>query len=92
MAAPDSDLVFIDAPDKAYLSITGRAEIRRDTARAAEIWKSTGQVWLPGGPDDPILRISARPDDIGYAKAPVLAISRPADIAIRFFMVCSLRI
>ena len=27
-AAPDIGLVFIDAGDKAYLSITGRAEIR----------------------------------------------------------------
>jgi len=29
----------------------------RDTARAAEIWKSTDQVWWPGGPDDPALRV-----------------------------------
>jgi general stress protein 26 len=56
-AAPDVGLVFIDAGDKAYLSITGRAEIVRDTAKAAEIWKSTDQVWWPGGPDDPTLRL-----------------------------------
>ena len=43
--------------DKAYLSITGRAEILRDPARAAEIWKGTDQVWWPGGPDDPTLRV-----------------------------------
>src|ERR1700732_775419 len=46
-----------DAGDKAYLSSSGRAEILRDTARAAEIWKSTDQVWWPGGPDDPTLRV-----------------------------------
>ena len=56
-ASPDVGLVFIDAGDKAYLSISGRAEILRDTARAAEIWKSTDQVWWPGGPDDPTLRV-----------------------------------
>jgi general stress protein 26 len=56
-AAPDIGLVFIDVGAKAYLSITGRAEILRDTARAAEIWKSTDQVWWPGGPDDPTLRV-----------------------------------
>jgi general stress protein 26 len=56
-AAPDIGLVFIDTADKAYLSITGRAEIARDTARAAEIWKSTDLVWWPGGPEDPTLRV-----------------------------------
>jgi general stress protein 26 len=56
-AAPDVGLVFIDAGDKAYLSITGRAEILRDTAKAAEIWKHTDQVWWPGGPGDPTLRL-----------------------------------
>jgi len=56
-ASPDVGLVFIDAGDKAYLSITGRAEILRDTTRAAEIWKSTDQLWWPGGPNDPTLRV-----------------------------------
>ncbi len=56
-AAPEIGLVFIDAGDKAYLSITGRAEIRRDPAQAAEIWKSTDQMWWPGGPHDPTLRV-----------------------------------
>jgi general stress protein 26 len=56
-AAPDIGLVFIDAGDKAYLSITGRAEIMRDTAKAAAIWKSTDQIWWPGGPDDATLRL-----------------------------------
>ena len=55
-AAPDIGLVFIDAADKAYLSITGRAEIVRDTARAAEIWKSTDRLWWEG-PQDPSLRV-----------------------------------
>ncbi len=56
-AAPAVGLVFIDAGDKAYLSITGRAEIVRDTAKAAEIWKRTDQLWWPGGPVDPTLRL-----------------------------------
>jgi general stress protein 26 len=55
-AAPDVGLVFIDAADKAYLSITGRGEIARDTARAAEIWKSTDRLWWEG-PQDPSLRV-----------------------------------
>jgi general stress protein 26 len=56
-ASPDIGLVFIDCGANAYLSITGRAEILRDTARAAAIWRGTDQVWWPGGPGDPTLRV-----------------------------------
>jgi general stress protein 26 len=41
-------LVFIDAADKAYLSITAKAEVRRDHAKAAEIWKRTDNAWWHG--------------------------------------------
>ena len=44
-AEHDMCLVFIDAGAKAYLSITARAEVRRDHAKAAEIWKSTDNMW-----------------------------------------------
>lgn len=44
-------LVFIDPAAKAYLSLTGRAEALQDHAKAAEIWKSTDNVWW-NGPDD----------------------------------------
>jgi general stress protein 26 len=52
-------LVFIDAAEKAYLSITARAEVRRDHAKAAQIWKTTDNAWW-NGPDDPnvgVLRV-----------------------------------
>jgi general stress protein 26 len=58
-AEHDVGLVFIDAKAKAYLSITARAEARRDHAKAAEIWKSTDNAWW-NGPDDPnvcVLRV-----------------------------------
>jgi general stress protein 26 len=45
-------LVFIDPKEKAYVSITGRAEIRNDHAKAGEIWRKTDGVWWKG-PDDP---------------------------------------
>jgi general stress protein 26 len=51
-AEHDVGLVFIDPKDKAYLSITARAQVRRDHAKAAEIWKSTDNAWWHG-PDDP---------------------------------------
>jgi general stress protein 26 len=53
-------LVFIDAGAKAYLSLTARAEVSRDHAKAAAIWKSTDGVWWRG-PDDPnvcVLRVT----------------------------------
>jgi general stress protein 26 len=53
-------LVFVDPGAKAYLSITARAEIQRDHAQAAAIWKSTDNMWWRG-PDDPnvcVLRVN----------------------------------
>jgi len=56
-AAHDIGLVFYDADGRTYLSITGRASVTRDTAKAKEIWKKTDDVWLPGGPDDSNVRV-----------------------------------
>jgi general stress protein 26 len=56
----DVGLAFIDANANAYLSITARAEVRRDHAKAAEIWKPTDNMWWKG-PDDPnvcVLRVT----------------------------------
>ncbi len=50
-------LVFIDEESRAYLSITGRASVIRDTAKAKEIWKKTDDIWLKGGSDDPNMRV-----------------------------------
>jgi general stress protein 26 len=58
-AEHDVGLVFIDAKAKAYLSITARAEVRRDHGKAAEIWKRSDNMWWKG-PDDPnvcVLRV-----------------------------------
>ena len=44
--------MFVDAKANAYLSITARAEVPRDHAKAAEIWKTTDNMWWKG-PDDP---------------------------------------
>lgn len=56
----DVGLVFIDGKSNAYLSITARAEVQQDRAKAAEIWKSTDTMWWDG-PDDPavcVLRVT----------------------------------
>ena len=53
----DVGLVFIDEGDRVYLSVTGRASVMRDTAKTKEVWKKTDDLWLPGGPDDPNVRL-----------------------------------
>jgi general stress protein 26 len=59
-AEQDVGLAFVDTDAKAYLSITARAEVSRDRAKAAAIWKSTDNMWW-NGPDDPnacLLRVT----------------------------------
>jgi general stress protein 26 len=55
----DSRICFtvIDTSDNAYLSITGRAAVVRDTIAAAKIWKKTDDVWWPDGPRDRNVRV-----------------------------------
>lgn len=76
-AAQDVCLVFIDAKEKAYLSLTGRADVLRDHAKAAEIWKKTDDAWWDG-PHDPnvcVLRIEPLTAELwdGPASAAVAA-------------------
>lgn len=56
-AAHDIGLVFSDEGDHAYLSITGRAFVIHDTAKAKDIWRKTDDTWFPDGPDDPNVRV-----------------------------------
>jgi general stress protein 26 len=52
-ADPNVGFTLIDYADKAYLSITGRAEVLRDATLAARYWKKADDVWWPEGPNDP---------------------------------------
>ena len=54
---PDVGLVVISPSDKAYLSVTARAVVTRDSETAAKIWRRTDDVWWPDGPDDPNVRV-----------------------------------
>ena len=56
-AAHDIGLVFMEEGSGAYLSITGRASVTRDSAKAKEIWKKSDNIWLPGGASDPNARV-----------------------------------
>jgi general stress protein 26 len=56
----DVGLVFVDKAANAYLSITARAAVLVDHAKAAAIWKSADNLWWQG-PDDPnvcVLRVT----------------------------------
>jgi general stress protein 26 len=55
--SPEVCFTVIDADAKAYLSITGHADIVRDAAIAKRIWKSPDQVWWPDGPEDVNVRV-----------------------------------
>jgi general stress protein 26 len=57
--ASDENVCFvvIDHKANAYLSLTGAAEVQRDSAKAREIWHSTDDVWWPQGPADPNVRV-----------------------------------
>lgn len=75
---PDVGLVFIDSSEKAYLSITGRACVVRDSETTAAVWRKTDEVWWPGGPNDPnvcVLRIEPHTAELwdGPASAAVTA-------------------
>ena len=56
-AAHDVGFVIIDHKDKAYLSISGRAAVTQDEAKARAIWEKTDNVWWPDGPGDPNVRV-----------------------------------
>lgn len=51
-ARPDVGLIFIDANEKAYLSITGRADMIHDADKIKAAWRKTDELWWPGGPSD----------------------------------------
>jgi general stress protein 26 len=66
-AAPDVCLGFADTASNTYLSITGRAELFRDIAKARELWSIETQAWWPKGPTDPDVRVlRVTPDSAEY--------------------------
>jgi general stress protein 26 len=56
-AAPEVCLTLTNHKDKAYLSLTARASVLWDPLLAAKYWKSTDDVWWPGGPEDEHVRV-----------------------------------
>ncbi|UWU75428.1 pyridoxamine 5'-phosphate oxidase family protein [Bradyrhizobium huanghuaihaiense] len=77
-SAPDVGIVFMDADEKAYLSITGRASVLRDVEKTKAGWRKSDEVWWPDGPGSPdvsLLRIEPSTAELwdGPASAAVTA-------------------
>ena len=56
-AAPDVCVAFADTGSSTYLSMTGHAEMFRDSTKAGELWSTETQAWWPRGPTDPEVRV-----------------------------------
>jgi general stress protein 26 len=56
-AAPEVCLAFAETSSNTYLSVTGRAELFADAAKAKELWSNEAQAWWPKGPTDPDVRV-----------------------------------
>jgi general stress protein 26 len=54
---PEVCFVVTVPGDNVYLSISARAVVKNDPAKAAEIWKKTDDLWWKGGPSDPNVRV-----------------------------------
>ncbi|MEP9377093.1 pyridoxamine 5'-phosphate oxidase family protein [Aquabacter sp. CN5-332] len=50
---PQVCLAFMDEGDRFYLSVSGAAQLVRDTAKLKEIWSTAMEAYFPAGPDDP---------------------------------------
>lgn len=50
-------LAFIDKPEQNYVSVSGRAVVVRDRAKARALWTEDQRVWYPDGLDDPDLAL-----------------------------------
>ena len=41
----------------AYISLSGRAQLRDDVRLVTQLWQEPFRVWFPGGPDDPAIAL-----------------------------------
>lgn len=48
---------YADTGDDSYVSVSGRASIVDDPAKAQALWSRMADAWFPGGSDDPNLAL-----------------------------------
>jgi general stress protein 26 len=54
---PNVNVSFSDPDHNLYLSVTGRAYLLKDRAKARELWNPLIRSWFPDGLDDPHLAL-----------------------------------
>ncbi|GGX85643.1 general stress protein [Massilia dura] len=54
---PSVNVSFADVDDHLYVSVSGRAALLRDRAKAEELWNPAVKAWFPQGLDDPHLAL-----------------------------------
>jgi general stress protein 26 len=65
------NLSYADPDDNRYVSVSGRASVVRDPAKARELWSPVHKAWFPNGPDDPSLALlKVEVDQAEYWDAP----------------------
>ncbi len=55
-------LTYAEPAKQKYVSVSGRAHLVRDPAKARKLWTPLAKAWFPGGVDDPrlaLLRVHA---------------------------------
>lgn len=87
-AHPRVNLSLASPRDNRYVSISGRAVVRRDRARIARLWTARQRVYYPGGPEDPDLTlVRLRVDTVEYWDGPASWLGK----AVRFALAAALR-
>ncbi len=68
------NLSLVDKANQNYVSLSGRAAIVRDRAKAKELWSEEQRVWFPGGIEDPDLALlKVKVDQAEYWDKPTSA-------------------
>lgn len=52
-AQPQVNIAYVDAAKNRFVSVSGRASVRRDRAKIDALWSAADKVFFPGGKDDP---------------------------------------
>ena len=55
--SPNVNLSYTDPNHNRYVSVSGKAEVIRDRAKAEKMWNPTFKAWFPEGLDDPNLAL-----------------------------------
>lgn len=51
------NVAYADTDKDSYVSVSGKARVVEDRARAEQLWSKMAEAWFPGGPTDPDLAL-----------------------------------